>query len=266
MRNFLDKMKLVAVLVVTGLLVALGILNLRDRLSAPPIADDGVEWVDTTNGVMAKAVKSYAHISVRAEHILSDKSSVEVMAFFDTVSGHGVGLLAIPVDRIEDDPTFSTAQQKGRARGLRVVYNRRINNIFDSSFGYAFGEGQQLDGRAISEPANLFSNAAFQVFSARVNAHFVKSGTRISTVLRIAPKQAIFAIDPFQGQMTTYDPNLSLSLTQSLPDFGILPGHWEVIADLRNLLDQQASIADETQQLISSRYNRLVRVGVSMRF
>lgn len=205
-------------------------------------------------------------LQVGAEHILSDKSSVEVMAFFDTVSGHGVGLLAIPFDRIEDDPTYSTAQQKGRARGLRVVYNRRINNIFDSSIGYAFGEGQQLDGRGISEPANLFSNASFQVFSARVNAHFVKSGTRISTVLRIAPKQAVFAIDPFQGQIATYDPNISISLSQALPDFGILPGHWEVMADLRNLLDQQASIADETQQLISSRYNRLVRVGVSMRF
>jgi PAS domain S-box-containing protein len=65
MRNFLDKMKLVAVLAVTGLLVVLGILNLRDRLSAPPIADDGVEWVDTANGVIAKSVKSYNHISVK---------------------------------------------------------------------------------------------------------------------------------------------------------------------------------------------------------
>ncbi|MEW6126773.1 MAG: ATP-binding protein [Acidobacteriota bacterium] len=65
MRNFLDKMKLLALLVVTGLLVVIGILNLRDRLSSPPIPTDGVEWVDTANGVKAKAVRSYSHISVK---------------------------------------------------------------------------------------------------------------------------------------------------------------------------------------------------------
>ncbi|MEW6126774.1 MAG: carboxypeptidase-like regulatory domain-containing protein [Acidobacteriota bacterium] len=206
-------------------------------------------------------------LQVGAEHILNDKSSVEMMAFFDTVSGHGVGLLAIPVDGIENaDATITTAEQKGRARGLRVVYNRKLSRVIDSSFGYAFGEGQQMDARGITTPSQIFSNATFQVFSARVNANFLKTGTRVSTILRIAPQQAIFGIDPFQGQIATFDPNISISLSQALPNFGILPGHWELMADLRNLLDQQASITDDNQQLIASRYGRLVRVGVSMRF
>ncbi|MFP5264299.1 MAG: carboxypeptidase regulatory-like domain-containing protein [Blastocatellia bacterium] len=200
------------------------------------------------------------------EQILSERSSVEMMAFFDTVSGHGVGLLAIPNDSEQAEPAIRTAEQSGRARGIRVVYHHRLNKIIDGSVGYAFGEGQRLDARGITEPASLFSNGLFHVFSARVNANFISTGTKVSTVLRLAPEQAVFAIDPFQGQLATYDPNLSLSLAQELPSLGFIPGQWEAVVDVRNLLDQQSSVSDDRQELMASRFHRLVRVGLSLRF
>src|SRR5260370_10523211 len=46
----------VAVLAITVALVVIGILNLRDRLGLPPVAADGIEWVDTADGVQAKWV------------------------------------------------------------------------------------------------------------------------------------------------------------------------------------------------------------------
>jgi hypothetical protein len=201
-----------------------------------------------------------------AEQILSDKSSVEMMAFLDTVSGHGVGLLAIPNEGSAVDAALRSEDQTGRTRGVRVVYHRRVNKVINGSVGYAFGEGQQLDRRGISEPAHLFSNSLFHVFSAKVDANFVGTGTRVSTVLRLAPTQAIFAIDPFQGQMTTFDPNVSVSLTQDLPSLSFIPGQWAAVIDLRNLLDQQAAVSDDRQELVASRFHRLVRVGLSLRF
>lgn len=48
--------KLIAILAITVALLVIGILNLRDRLSLPPVADDGVVWVDTPEGVQAKSV------------------------------------------------------------------------------------------------------------------------------------------------------------------------------------------------------------------
>lgn len=201
-----------------------------------------------------------------AEQILSDRSSVEVMAFFDTISGHGVGLLAIPNDNAQADPILRTAEQTGRARGLRLVYHHRVNKIIEGSVGYAFGEGQRFDARGITEPASMFTNKSFHIFSAKVDANFVKTGTKVSTVLRLAPEQALFAIDPFQGQIATYDPNISFSLAQDLPSLSFIPGQWQAIVDLRNLLDQQASVGDERQELVASRFHRLVRVGVSLRF
>jgi hypothetical protein len=201
-----------------------------------------------------------------AEQILSDKASIEMMAFLDTVSGHGVGLMAIPSEGASADVLARNEAQSGRTRGLRVVYHRRVNKMIDGSVGYAVGEGQQLDSRGISDPANLFRNHLFHVFSAKVDAKFVGTGTKVSAVLRLAPEQAIFAIDPFQGQMSAFDPNVSVSLTQELPTFSFIPGQWAALIDLRNLLDQQTAVSDDRQELVASRFHRLVRVGVSLRF
>jgi Carboxypeptidase regulatory-like domain len=201
-----------------------------------------------------------------AEQVLSDKSSVEMMAFFDTVSGHGVGLLAVPGDGARTEPEMLTAAMKGRSRGIRVVYHRRVNDLIEGSVGYSFGEGQRLDARGITEPAQLFKNENYHVISAKVDANFVQTGTHVSTVLRLAPSQALFAIDPFQGQIATYDPNVSVSLMQELPSISFVPGQWTALVDLRNLFDQQGAIAEDRQELVASRYHRLVRVGLSVRF
>src|SRR5262249_44308475 len=197
------------------------------------------------------------------QHNISEDSSVEVTGFLDTISGHPVGLMATP---LEGEPEFRAKEQSGNTRGMRVVYRRHLCKGIDASVGYAFGQGQFLDPKGISNPANLFRDGFFQVMSAKVDANFVSTGTKISTVMRLAPSRAIFAIDPFQGQLTNYDPNLSVLVSQDLPMLGFLPGQWAAIIDLRNLLDQQASVMDDRQELIASRFHRLVRVGVSLRF
>ncbi|HYP27593.1 MAG TPA: ATP-binding protein [Blastocatellia bacterium] len=62
-----SKTKLIAVLAITSVLVVIGILNLRDRLSARPIPDDGVEWVDTADGVQAKSVRPDSPLAFKVD-------------------------------------------------------------------------------------------------------------------------------------------------------------------------------------------------------
>lgn len=200
------------------------------------------------------------------QHDLSESSDVQVMAFFDTISGHAVGLLAIPLDAQESAGQFRAQDQSGASRGMRVVYHRRLASFLDGTVGYAVGEGQTMSPRGITNPAELFQGELFQIVSAKLDANFVRTGTKISAVMRVAPNDAVFAIDPFQGQMTAYDPNLSLLVTQALPVVGFLPGQWAAIVDLRNLLNQQSAVALAGQQIIASQYHRLVRVGVTVRF
>ncbi|HKV42254.1 MAG TPA: ATP-binding protein, partial [Blastocatellia bacterium] len=64
MKDLGSKIKLTAALAVIVGLVAIGVLNLRDRLSLPAIPSDGITWVDTPNGVQAKRVAPDSPLSM----------------------------------------------------------------------------------------------------------------------------------------------------------------------------------------------------------
>ena len=198
------------------------------------------------------------------ERILDDKSSVEANVFFDLTSGRGVGLINVPIDFLGGEGNKIVANQQGKANGLRLVYARRLNGTFDISAGYAFGSGQKISSKAISNPAKVFENDYFQTIFGQIAAD-LKTGTQIKTIFRLSPQATVFAIDPFQGRMTIYDPGLSVIVTQSLPTLG-LPIRAEAIIDGRNLFDFQNGINNEEGSLKLSSQRRILRGGILVRF
>ncbi len=156
------------------------------------------------------------------ERVLSNKSNIEANAFFDTVSGRGVGLTSVSFDNLDNSGYFGefVSNQQGTAQGVRIVYTRRINGTFSTSAGYAFGNGQRLSEKALTNPANVFENDFFQTFVGQFDADF-ETGTQVKTIFRLSPEATVFAIDPFAGRMAIYDPSLSIKVTQSLPTLGL---------------------------------------------
>ncbi len=204
-------------------------------------------------------------------------TSIEASAFYDLISGHGVGLLALPLEASLE--THATLQQvasqvaamNGAARGIRVTFNRRFNDHVTASTGYSFGRGGQWNSAPIGSitPARLFRGGFFQVAAAKLDLDFTEqTGTMVSTVIRLSPSAFVFAIDPFAGRMSVYDPNINIYVTQQLPNFG-LPVRWEALVDVRNLLDQATSVPsveDIGVQLVSARARRTVRGGLAFRW
>jgi Carboxypeptidase regulatory-like domain len=204
---------------------------------------------------------------VGIERVLDNESSVEATAFFDTTTGRGLGLLSTPLSAFSGDSgaaLMSVAQQQGAARGLRVVYARRISSVWSASAGYSFGRGQRLSPNGITNPADLFDNGFFQTGAIQLDAG-LPTGTNVRTVFRFSPQATVFAIDPFAGRLAVYDPSLSIQVTQDLPTFG-LPVRAEAIIDARNLLDfqPQTDNGDTLTQVGFSR--RSLRGGISLRF
>ncbi len=203
------------------------------------------------------------------------KSSVEASAFYDMISGHGVGVLALPLEASpETQHTFQQVANRvtamnGAARGMRLMYNRRVNDYITASVGYSFGRGERFnDNRALESinPAQLFRGGFFQVAAARFDMDFTRrTGTHISTVIRLSPSAVVFAIDPFAGQMSVYDPNINIYVTQELPNLG-LPVRWQAVVDARNLLDQATGIDDGSFQIVATRVRRSVRGGLAFRW
>jgi hypothetical protein len=201
-------------------------------------------------------------------------TSIEASVFYDLISGHGVGLLALPLEASpETQATFQQVAHQitamnGAARGLRVMFNRRLNNHVSASAGYSFGRGSRLNDEPISSiaPSQLFRGGFFQVATAKLDLDFTeRTGTRVSTVIRLSPSAVVFAIDPFAGRMSVYDPNINVYVTQELPNFG-LPGRWEALVDVRNLLNQALGVEDGGLQLARSGARRTVRGGLAFRW
>lgn len=219
--------------------------------------------------VDGRAVLERSHrLEFGVERLLDESSSVEATAFFDTISGRGVGLLSMPAEGLTPGGSaalLDIANQQGSARGLRVVYTRRVSTHLKASAAYAFGLGQQLSPEGANAPDQLFQNSFFQTAAASLDAS-VFQGTRVRTVLRFSPRASVFAIDPFAGQLAVYDPSLSILVTQELPSFG-LPVRAQATIDARNLLDYASRVEDADGTTLSvGALRRSLRGGISLRF
>ena len=260
--------------------------NARTRLHASlsPGTDsgtraDGVEFEDGEIVFKENAGQAVAVIDGQAvlershrlefgvERILTENSTVEATAFFDTISGRGVGLLSSPLEGLTSEggaALLDIANQQGGARGVRIVYTRRVSSRLKASAGYAFGRGQQLSHEGIGSPDQLFQSTFFQTAAAQLDASLL-DGMNVRTVLRFSPRAAVFAIDPFAGRLAVYDPSLSILVTKELPNFG-LPVHAQATVDARNLLDLTTGVEDGETQLSLGALRRSLRGGISVRF
>jgi hypothetical protein len=201
------------------------------------------------------------------ERVLDNESSVEATAFFDMTSNKGVGLFSEPLSAFSGEggaQLLGVAHQEGAARGVRVVYTRRVSRIINASAGYSFGRGQQLSSKGLSNPAELFEDGFFQTAAFEMSAK-LDTGTRVRTIFRFSPRATVFAIDPFAGRLAVYDPSLSILITQELPTFG-LPVRAQAVIDARNLLDKQASTEDSETFMSVDAARRSLRGGISVRF
>lgn len=217
--------------------------------------------------VDGRAVMERSHrLEFGVERVVDNESSFEASAFFDTTSGRGVGFMSTPSTAFSGEAGeafINVANQEGAARGMRLVYTRRLSRVWTASAGYSLGLGQRLSDDP-TQPTDLFEKGFFQSAALQVGAGF-DTGTNIRTVLRFSPNATVFAIDPFAGRLAVYDPSLSIQVTQELPSFG-LPLRAEAVLDARNLLDLQANTdnGEIVTQLNSGR--RSVRGGISVRF
>jgi hypothetical protein len=201
------------------------------------------------------------------QRVLDNRSNLDAAAFLDMTSGRGVGLMALPLSAFSGDaalPMMSVANQSGSARGMRLVYSRRLSQVWSASAGYSFGRGQKLSASGISDPRDLFSNGFFQTAAFQVAGDW-STGTHVQTVFRFSPQATVFAIDPFAGRLAVYDPSLSVQVTQDLPTFG-LPVRAQAVIDARNLFDFQTRTMNSEAVLELGSTGRTLRGGILVRF
>ncbi|MER3429632.1 MAG: hypothetical protein C4324_01065 [Blastocatellia bacterium] len=205
-----------------------------------------------------------SRLELGIERILDNRSSITANVFADTVyaSGRSVSAIARREGGLIGDERFSV-NNDGPARGLALIYNRRITPRVSASAGYSFGLGQKLSPNYFSG-GDVFESDYFQSLFGQIDADF-STGTNVKTIFRLSPEATVFAVDPFQNRVAIYDPGLSVLVTQNLPTLG-LPIRAEAIVDARNIFDFASGLASDLGTLRLKGQKRMLRGGILVRF
>ena len=113
----------------------------RDRRQSP-------SWADAQSWARAGGSE------FGVQRVLDNRSNVDAAAFLDmrpVVAG--VGLMAMPLSAFSGDaalPLMNVANQNGSACGMRVVYSRRLNDVWSASAGYSLWSRAETVGNSPS--------------------------------------------------------------------------------------------------------------------
>lgn len=209
-------------------------------------------------------IENSQRYEVGYSHTFKNRARFETAMFWDKLSQRTLAFVDSNNFELSEtaDLSINTISQTGDSRGVRVVFSQPITSNISSFVGYSFGQGQNLTFTEDGQP-NI-SVGYFHVFTGKVDARLVSTGTKISTVVRLTSPNALLAIDPFQKQLKMMDPNISVYLTQSVPMFSFIPGRWEATLDARNLLDLR--LENGRGKAALTQYWRTIKGGVSIRF
>lgn len=197
------------------------------------------------------------------EGMMDRQSTLEGTVFLDFTGPREISFLSFP---LHSGPSREiAASHSGDSVGARLVYSRRLGSGLQLSGGYSVGiaptfNSMVFDGSGDLEVANRSFHSIFAQMSADLG-----TDTNLRTIVRLSPKATIFAVDPFLGSITIYDPGVSFILTRLLPNMG-LPIKAEASIDARNVFDQSTeALSDEIRVRFAS-HRRMVRGGILVRF
>ncbi len=154
--------------------------------------------------------------------------------------------------------------------GVRVVYSRKLANGLTATADYAFGgvldmEHAGLDWADMPEALQTIHRHAV---TGKLAGNLPGAKTHWIASYKWTSGEALTPVDLFNTSPGQADPYLNLFLRQPLPAMSFLPGHMDVLVDLRNLLAQGyvpvLSHDGQTMYLVQSA--RSIRGGLSFTF
>lgn len=212
-----------------------------------------VEALDSFPSVTLTAfrphLESVFHQGVTFEYKFSNGAQLHAAAFRDSVRNAAV--LGEARNRESLDPGdylldpvasgFTVSGGEYAVVGTRVVYRQTFFGRLETTVGYANLGGLVPASSSIDSTTSLRDILRAQrchALTARVSTRLPRLGTRVAAGYRWLSKPMVGPLDPYDDSSGQLEPNLSLQLRQPLPQFFLLPGRMEVLADIRNLLAQ----------------------------
>jgi hypothetical protein len=148
-----------------------------------------------------------------------------------------------------------------------LVYREKLSDHLELAGVYAWAGALAANGQSapLAELRDMVQTRYHHSVAARVAGKVPKSKTQLAASYKWIDGTVLTRQDVYSETAMAIDPNLSLTIRQPLPSFR--KGHWEALADFRNMLAQgYVSLEGADGRMLVMPVERSFRGGLSFQF
>jgi hypothetical protein len=221
------------------------------------------------------AVERAHHHELSLSHRVG-KTSLQMAAYYDRVVDPaltGVGEFASDNGMVLPDIYSGTFTYQGnnlQTEGLRFVLQRKLTNDLTATFDFESGGVLELQkpGVSLDNAQQWISTRNRHSVAGKISGVMPKTRTHWVASYRYSEGHALTPVDMFNASAGRADPYLNIFFRQPIPGTGFLPGHFEAVVDVRNLLAQGyvPVLGQDGHTVYLVQSARAVRGGLSFTF
>jgi Carboxypeptidase regulatory-like domain len=208
------------------------------------------------------------HTELAAERKLGSRRSLTAAAFRDSSAHVAVFGFDLGPAGLVNPPIAPYAHDGGSSSswGSRIVYREKLSDDWEFAAIYAGTGALTAQDVLAAHLSDHLDTTLRHSLAARISGRVPGSHTRIAASYKWINGPVVSRQDIYGEAALGIDPHLSFSVKQPLPSFG-KSGHWEAMADFRNVLSQGYVTVDQADgQMLLTPVVRSFRGGVSFQF
>ncbi len=224
------------------------------------------------------SMSQVSHSEASAQRAITQGTAVELAIYQDRIQGPGLPLMVTTITPLgQRSRVVEMNEDHSSQRGMRVTIKRKILSNLSGSVAYVFGDSASISN--IDEPMSsdrLEENLAGYLqpryqhsITGRLDVTVPVTRTNVLATVRWYSGNPLTPADWFSDRMDigTKSTNFEIRQPIPLPEFLGTAGRWEVLVDLRNVLDQGREKLPATDgEIVLNRNPRSLRFGLSLNF
>jgi Carboxypeptidase regulatory-like domain len=209
------------------------------------------------------------HEEFTVRHDVGTRGQFESAVFRDDSRHQGVYGNGMELTALAGQIPGPIASDAGAAGfwGTRMVYREKLSDHLELAGVYAWAGALAANGQSapLAELRDMVQTRYHHSVAARVAGKVPKSKTQLAASYKWIDGTVLTRQDVYSETAMAIDPNLSLTIRQPLPSFR--KGHWEALADFRNMLAQgYVSLEGADGRMLVMPVERSFRGGLSFQF
>jgi hypothetical protein len=218
------------------------------------------------------------HSEISVERTIDPDTAIEVAVYGDQTRGPGlpIKLTAITSSGYKSS-LVELNEDHASQQGTRITINRKFLDNIKGSLAYVYGEATNLSpfkpvAAEMIDSAflkNFARQRYYHAITGKIDATMPVTKTNVLATIRWYPDNPFTPIDWFSDRMNIGTKSVNFEFRQMIPTPELLgnTGKWEVLIDLRNIMNQGRDIiAASNGELILNRNPRSLRFGFSLNF